>query len=171
MSSELKNLSEYKIESLNAAKEMSFGIVRAEWNDEITTALAKGCIDTLLQEGVLPENIFSVDVPGTFELPAAAKMLASHHKLDAVICLGCVVKGETSHNEYINHSVAFALQQLSILSSKPFIFGVLTPNTYQQGLDRAGGIHGNKGVEAAVTALKMADLKRKLSEHDKKIGF
>jgi 6,7-dimethyl-8-ribityllumazine synthase len=134
-------------------------------------ALYKGCYDTLLEHGTKPENIYSVDVPGTFELPVGARMLANSQKLDALICIGCVIKGETSHNEYINNSVAMALQQLSISSSKPYIFGVLTPNDMQQALDRAGGIHGNKGVEAAVTAIKMVELKKSLTEPDKKIGF
>lgn len=97
--------------------------------------------------------------------------MASNEKLDAVICLGCVIRGETSHNEYINHAVAHALTQMSIVSGKPFIFGVLTPNNEQQALDRAGGKHGNKGVEAAVTAIRMASLKQKLSTAKSKIGF
>ena len=171
MSSINKNLSEYKKEQVSDASAMSFGIVRAEWNEEITMALYKGCYDALLEHGTKPENIFSVDVPGTFELPVGARMLANSQKLDALICIGCVIKGETSHNEYINNSVAMALQQLSISSSKPYIFGVLTPNDMQQALDRAGGIHGNKGVEAAVTAIKMVELKKSLTEPDKKIGF
>ena len=97
-------------------------------------------------------------MPGTFELPFAAKVLAETHHLTGVICLGCVIKGETDHDIYINTSVANALQQLNITFDIPFIFGVLTPNSEQQALDRAGGKHGNKGVEAAVTALKMSIL-------------
>jgi 6,7-dimethyl-8-ribityllumazine synthase len=171
MSSINKNLSDYKKEQITDASEMSFGIVRAEWNEEITMSLYKGCYDTLIEHGAKAENIYSVEVPGTFELPVGARMLANSQKLDALICIGCVIKGDTSHNEYINNSVAMALQQLSISSSKPFIFGVLTPNDMQQALDRAGGIHGNKGVEAAVTAIKMVELKKSLTEPDKKIGF
>jgi 6,7-dimethyl-8-ribityllumazine synthase len=124
-----------------------------------------------VKHGADTKNIHSIWVPGTFELPVGAKMLAQTQKLDAVICLGCVIKGETSHNEYINLSVANALQQMSIVSGKPFIFGVLTPNDMQQALDRAGGIHGNKGDEAAVTAIKMAALRKSLAEPEKKIGF
>ncbi|MEM1120782.1 MAG: 6,7-dimethyl-8-ribityllumazine synthase, partial [Bacteroidota bacterium] len=109
--------------------------------------------------------------PGAFELPGGAAMLAGKHKLDAVICLGCVIKGETSHNEYINQSVGMGLTNLSIASGKPFIFGLLTPNNEQQALERAGGKHGNKGVEAAVTAIRMAALKQDLGEAKKRIGF
>lgn len=171
MSSADKNLSDYKSEGMPDAKEMSFGIVTAEWNEEITSALYKGCYETLIQHGAIEKNIHAVWVPGTFELPVGARMLANTHKVDAIICIGCVIKGETSHNEYINMSVANALQQMGIASGKPFIFAVLTPNDMQQAIDRAGGIHGNKGVEAAVTALKMAALKKTLSEPEKKIGF
>jgi 6,7-dimethyl-8-ribityllumazine synthase len=166
-----QNLSLYDNQELPDAKEMTFGIVTAEWNSEITFSLLKGCKETLILHGAKEGNIHSIFVPGTFELPVAAKMLSNVHKLDAVICLGCVIKGETSHNEYINNSVANVLQQLSVATSKPFIFGVLTPNSMEQALDRAGGKHGNKGVEAAVTAIKMIFLKKTLSEPDKKIGF
>ncbi len=171
MSSADKNLSDYNKKEIPSAKDFSFGIVSAEWNEEITSALFKGCFDTLIEHGADEKNIYSIWVPGTYELPAGARMLASANKLDAVICIGCVIKGETSHNEYINMSVANALQQMSIASGKAFIFGVLTPNDMQQALDRAGGIHGNKGIEAAVTAIKMAALKKSMSEPDKKIGF
>ena len=171
MSSSDKNLSSYDKNTIPDASLMSFGIVTAEWNDEITAALYKGCYDALVEHGTEDKNIHSVWVPGTFELPVGARMLAQSQKLDAVICLGCVIKGETSHNEYINMSVATALQQMGIASGKPFVFGVLTPNDMQQALDRAGGVHGNKGVEAAVTAIKMAVLKKSLAEPEKKIGF
>ena len=171
MSSSDKNLSDFGDKLIPDASGFSFGIVCAEWNENITTALYDGCLETLLKNGAQQNNIFSIRVPGTFELPVGAKMLAQTHKLDAVICIGCVIKGETSHNEYINLSVANALQQMSVVSGKPFIFGVLTPNDMQQALDRAGGIHGNKGDEAAVTAIKMAALKKSLSEPEKKIGF
>jgi 6,7-dimethyl-8-ribityllumazine synthase len=171
MSSSDKNLSDFGVNPIPDASEMSFGIVCAEWNETITDALYKGCHDTLLKHGAKAENIFSIWVPGTFELPVGAKMLAQTQKLHAIICLGCVIKGETSHNEYINISVANALQHMGIVSGKPFIFGVLTPNDMQQALDRAGGIHGNKGDEAAVTAIKMAALKKSFSEPENKIGF
>ncbi len=171
MSSSDKNLSDFGNKEIPDASALSFGIISAEWNETITAALYKGCYETLVKHGADTKNIHSIWVPGTFELPVGAKMLAQSQKLDAVICLGCVIKGETSHNEYINLSVANALQQMSIVSGKPFIFGVLTPNDMQQAIDRAGGIHGNKGDEAAVTAIKMAALRKSLAEPEKKIGF
>ena len=171
MASALKNLSAYDDSSLPMADEMTFGIVVAEWNSHITHALYQGCYDTLLRHGAKPENIHTMQVPGSFELPAGARILAGRHHPDAVICLGCVIKGETNHNEYISHAVAQGLTSLSIASGRPFIFGVLTPNDEQQALDRAGGRHGNKGVEAAVTAIRMAALKNEKPEGKRKIGF
>ena len=171
MASSLKNLSTYNEENIPSAENLKFGIVVSEWNTRITHALFKACQATLLKHGALKDNIFVEQVPGTFELPLGAKLLASSENPDAVICLGCVIKGETSHNEYINQAVANALSQMSVVSGKPFIFGVLTPNDEKQALDRAGGKHGNKGVEAAVTAIRMASLKKKLSSSKSKIGF
>jgi len=171
MASSLKNLSQYDEASMPSAEKMSFGIVVSEWNKDITHALYKACYDTLIKHGAKAENIYTEQVPGTFELPVGAKIIATSEKTDAVICLGCVIKGETSHNEYINQSVAIALANMSIASGKPFIFGVLTPNDHQQALDRAGGKHGNKGVEAATTAIRMAELKEKRGSAKQKIGF
>jgi 6,7-dimethyl-8-ribityllumazine synthase len=171
MSSSSKNLSQYDESSIPSAEGMSFGIVVSEWNSTITHVLYEGCRETLLRHGAKEENLHTVQVPGSFELPAGAKMLASARKLDAVICIGCVIKGETSHNEYINHAVAAGLTNLSIVSGIPFIFGVLTPDSEQQALDRAGGRHGNKGVEAAVTAIRMAALRKELSKSKGSIGF
>jgi 6,7-dimethyl-8-ribityllumazine synthase len=171
MASALSNLSEYDDSNIPDAGEMTFGIVVAEWNAHITHALYEGCCDTLLKHGAKPENIHTMQVPGSFELPAGARMLAGKHNLDAVICLGCVIRGETSHNEYINHAVANGLVNLSIATGRPYIFGLLTTNDEQQALDRAGGKHGNKGVEAAVTAIRMAALKKDGKEGKKPIGF
>lgn len=171
MASALKNLSDYDENSIPSAEEMTFGIVVSDWNKEITHALYEGCFDTLIKHGAKEENIHTAQVPGTFELPVGAKILASSKKVDAVICIGCVIKGETSHNEYINHAVATGLANLSMASGKPFIFGVLTPNDMQQAKDRAGGKYGNKGVEAAVTALRMAALKKDFAGTKTKIGF
>ncbi len=171
MSSAAKNLSTYDESNIPDAAEMAIGIVVSEWNHHITHALYEACVDTLEKHGVKNQDIHSIQVPGSFELPAGAKMLASSAKLDAVICLGCVIKGETSHNEYINQAVATGLCNLSIVSGKPFIFGLLTPNDEQQALDRAGGKHGNKGVEAAVTAIRMVAMKKGLTKVEGKIGF
>ncbi len=171
MASALKNLSSYDDASLPDASELVFGIVVAEWNARITYALYEACYETLVSHGAKPENIHTIQVPGSFELPAGARLLASRNNPDAVICLGCVIKGETNHNEYINQAVANGLVNLSIATGRPFIFGLLTTNDEQQALDRAGGTHGNKGVEAAVTAIRMAALKNDGKPGKKKIGF
>lgn len=172
MASALKNLSDYDEANLPSAKNMKFGIVVADWNAKITHALYEGCFDTLIKHEASEENIKTVQVPGTFELTAAAKILLQNSKFDSIICIGCVIKGETSHNEYINHSVAMGLTNLGLASGVPCIFGVLTPNDEQQAIDRSGGKYGNKGVEAAVTAIRMAALKEDLKKTEKKsIGF
>lgn len=171
MSSADKNLSSYDENNLPPAEDLKFGIVVADWNEEITHALYEGCYDTLIKHGVKAENIYTVQVPGTFELPQAARILTKRKAVDATVCIGCVIKGETSHNEYINMSVANALQNMAIATGKPFIFGVLTPNSMEQAKDRAGGKYGNKGVEAAVTALRMAGLAQELDGENVTIGF
>ncbi|MEM7104987.1 MAG: 6,7-dimethyl-8-ribityllumazine synthase [Bacteroidota bacterium] len=171
MASTLKNLSDYDENKVPSGADMKIGIVVSEWNSEITHALFEGCYDTLIKHGVNKDNIEIAHVPGSFELTAGARILAQSKSVDAVICIGCVIKGETSHNEYINMAVAQGLTNLSIASGKPFIFGLLTPNNMEQAKDRAGGKHGNKGVEAAITALRMADLKKSHSGTKSKIGF
>ncbi len=149
---------------------MRFGIVVAEWNAKITESLYQGACETLLSCGVDASNIHRINVPGSFELPSGAKFIASNQKVDAVICLGCVIQGETRHFDFICQAVATGLTNLSIATSIPFIFGVLTTNTEEQALERAGGIHGNKGTEAAISAIKMAGLKSQKSDGNK-IGF
>lgn len=171
MASALKNLSQYDESNLPDGGKLSFGIVVSDWNASITHSLYEACFDTLVKHGVKEESIHTVQVPGTFELPTAAKMVLSYHNPDAVICLGCVIKGETKHDEYINNAVSAALANLGMVSGRPVIFGVLTPNTEEQAKERAGGKHGNKGVEAAVTGLQMAALKKKMSTSKKSIGF
>jgi len=160
MASALHNLSDYDTSTVPNGEEYKIAIVVAEWNKEITFALHRGCVDVLIEHGCKKENIATKLVPGTFELTYGAQLAIQKQKPDAVICLGCVIKGETSHNEYINHAVAQGFTNLSLQTGIPVIFGVLTPNTEQQAKDRAGGIHGNKGVEAAITALKMVALKQ-----------
>lgn len=172
MASALKNLSSYDKSNLSSAKDMKIGIVVADWNEKITHALYEGCYDTLIKHGAEADNLQTIQVPGTFELPVGAKLLLQNKKMDAVICIGCVIKGETSHNEYINNAVSIGLTNLGIVSGVPCIFGVLTPNDEQQAIDRAGGKYGNKGVEAAVTAIRMAAIKKDLKTADKsRIGF
>ena len=160
MASALKNLSVYDQQSLPSAEEMTFGIIVAEWNAHITHTLYEGCFDTLLKQGAKPENIYTLHVPGAFELTAGARILLGQKPVDVIICLGCVIKGDTNHDEYINQSVSLGLTNLVINSGKPHIFGLLTVNSEEQALERAGGKHGNKGVEAAQTAIRMAALKK-----------
>ena len=155
MSSADKNLSQFRTSNLPDISRRQFGIVVAEWNEDITGALYDGALKTLLQHGAKEENIFTSLVPGSYELTFGAQRYAENARIDAVICIGCVIKGETKHDEYISHAVAQGLMHVSLKYNKPVIFGVLTPNTHQQAQDRAGGKHGNKGDEAAITAIRM----------------
>lgn len=170
MSTAGKNLSDYSRENLPDASSLRIGMVVAEWNSEVTDSLARAAQEALAACSVKPENIIRISVPGSFELTAGAKSMVEHEKVDAVICLGCVIQGETRHFEFICNAVAQGLTLLSVRFSIPFIFGVLTTDTLQQALDRAGGKHGNKGTEAAITAIRMAGLKNQFSK-GKKIGF
>ncbi len=138
---------------------MRFGVVVAEWNYEITSALADGVLKTLKKHGATDNNISVKYVPGTFELPLGGQFFAELDNVDAVILLGCVIQGETRHFDYICEAVSQGTKDLNLKYNMPFIFGVLTTNNKQQALDRAGGKHGNKGDEAAVTAIKMVKLK------------
>jgi 6,7-dimethyl-8-ribityllumazine synthase len=155
MSSQHKNLSNFEGSKIKSAVAYKFGIVWSEWNHEITHALYKGAFDTLIKHGAKAENIISKTVPGSFELTLGAQYLAQDSDIDAVIALGCVIQGETRHFDFICDAVANGITNLNIKYNKPVIFGVLTPDTMQQAIDRAGGKHGNKGDEAAVTAIKM----------------
>jgi 6,7-dimethyl-8-ribityllumazine synthase len=160
MSSSHKNLSTAEGSKIPDAKPFKFGIVWSEWNHEITHALKEGAIKTLLENGALKENITVREVPGSFELTLGAQYMAEFTNVDAIICLGCVIQGETRHFDFICEAVANGITNLNIKYNKPVIFGVLTPDTRQQAADRAGGKHGNKGDEAAVTAIKMLALRK-----------
>ncbi|RZK41315.1 MAG: 6,7-dimethyl-8-ribityllumazine synthase [Pedobacter sp.] len=161
MASHLKNLSDFSNTTVPDGSPFKIAIVVAEWNAKITGALYEGALNTLVKHGVKEENIISSPVPGSFELTAAAEILLNKRSdLDAVICLGCVIQGDTKHFDFICDAVANGITNVGIKHSKPVIFGVLTTNTEEQALDRAGGKHGNKGDEAAITALKMADFSR-----------
>jgi 6,7-dimethyl-8-ribityllumazine synthase len=155
MATNLKNLSEYSNKNLIDIKDKKFGIVVAEWNSEVTNALYSGAYNTLLKHGASKDNIIKKLVPGSFELTIGSQWLAQRDDIDAVICVGCVIQGETRHFDFICDAVANGITNVSIKYNKPIIFGVLTPDTQQQALDRAGGKHGNKGDEAAITAIKM----------------
>ena len=159
MSSADKNLSVFTTDGLPDISGKRFAILVAEWNGEVTEKLYEGAYQILLQYGAQPHNIERGNVPGSFELTLGAHWFAQRKDIDAVIALGVVIQGETKHNDYINHAVAQGITNISIKNNKPVIFGVLTPNNMEQALDRAGGIHGNKGDEAAMTAIKMLGLK------------
>jgi 6,7-dimethyl-8-ribityllumazine synthase len=159
MSSSLKNLSDHDPAAIPNGSFMKFGIIVSEWNEEITAALLEGTLKTLKEHGVKEENVNIKSVPGSFELPYGARIVAEQFSPHVVICLGCVIRGETSHFDYICQGVTKGITELNLDYDIPFIFGVLTTDNLQQAQDRAGGKHGNKGDEAAVTALKMAALR------------
>jgi len=155
-----KNLSTYDKNTIPNAKDFRFGIVVSEWNSNITEGLKKGAIDTLLENGVVEDNIVTWDVPGTFELPFGSKHMLQTQDVDAVIAIGSVIQGETKHFDFVCSGTAQGIMDLNIHGDVPVIFCVLTDNNMQQAIDRSGGIHGNKGTEAAVAAIKMAALSK-----------
>ena len=155
MATSEKNLSAQSISKKLDITEKRFGLVVSEWNEEITEALFDAAYQTLMDHGALKKNILRKNVPGSFELSLGAQWLAQSEAIDAVICLGCVIQGETRHYEFICQSVAQGIKDVALKYNKPVIFGVLTTDNRQQALDRAGGKHGNKGDEAAATAIKM----------------
>lgn len=151
------DLSSYDPSQVPSAKDMKFGIVVSDWNSEVTHALLKGAYDTLVKHGAKVSNIKVCHVPGSFELIFGSHQLADATDVDAVIALGCVVKGGTPHFDYVCQGTTCGLAKLNAEYDIPFIFGLLTTDDMQQALDRAGGIHGNKGTEGAITAIKMVD--------------
>lgn len=158
MASQLKNLSDFSHTSIPVGVNYKIAIVVSEWNANITNALYQGAYSTLIKHGVIAENIVSKTVPGSFELSGAANIILTKNKhIDAVICIGCVIQGDTKHFDFICYAAANGITDVSLKHNKPVIFGVLTTNDEQQALDRAGGKHGNKGDEAAITALKMLE--------------
>lgn len=155
-----KNLSEYNKLQLPVASHFRFGIVVSEWNNHITEGLYKGAIMALTDCGALHENIIRWNVPGSFELIYGAKKMIETQNPDVVITIGSVIKGETQHFDFVCDGVTQGIKDLNVMSDVPVIFCVLTDNTEQQSLDRSGGIHGNKGTEAAIAAIKMAFLRQ-----------
>jgi 6,7-dimethyl-8-ribityllumazine synthase len=162
MATNLKNLSTYDASLVPSAEHMKFAIIVSEWNPDITNALMNGAYKTLTINGARPENIMVAHVPGSFELTHGARQFIKGTKVDAVICLGCVIKGDTPHFDYVCQGVTQGITSLNVKYEKPVIFGVLTTNNQQQAIDRAGGKLGNKGDEGAVTAIKMVALSREL---------
>lgn len=160
MASEAHNLSSFDNASVPSGKGKRFAIVVSEWNDEVTCALAQGAIDTLKKHDVSEEDIVVRSVPGSYELLYASGVLArKHDEIDAVIAIGCVIRGGTPHFDYICEGVTNGLANLNIEGIKPVVFGLLTCDNQQQALDRSGGRLGNKGCECAVAALKMVQFK------------
>ena len=159
MATKNQNLSDYDKNTIPNAKDFRFGIVVSEWNNNITDNLFKGAVDTLIEHGALSENIISWHVPGSYELIYGSKKM-QEHKVDAVIAIGCVIQGETKHFDFVCEAVSSGIKDLNVLHDTPVIFCVLTDNEMQQSIDRSGGKHGNKGVEAAVAAIKMAVLRQ-----------
>ena len=162
-----KNLSEYVLSSVPPGNDMKFGIVVSEWNYDVTGALMRGAVETLKKHGVLEKNILIKHVPGSFELTLGGQFFAEYTDVDAIILLGCVIQGETRHFDFICQGVTKGATDLNIKYNLPVIFGLLTTQNQQQALDRAGGKLGNKGDEAAVTALKMVALQSSFEEEIK----
>jgi len=160
-----KNLSNYDKAAIPNAKDFRFGIVVSEWNDQVTNGLFFGAESALQDCGALPENIVRWNVPGSFELIYGSKKMIETQKVDVVIAIGCVIKGETMHFEFVCDGVTQGIKDLNVLSDVPVIFCLLTDNTEQQSIDRSGGKHGNKGTEAAIAAIRMAYLRQQASNN------
>ncbi len=156
------NLSAYDKNTIPNAKDFRFGIVVSEWNSDITFSLQKGAFDTLIKHGTDAKNITTVYVPGSFELVYGCKKLIQSEELDAVIAIGNVIQGETKHFDFVCEAVSQGIKDINFHLDVPAIFCVLTDNTKQQSIDRSGGKHGNKGIESAIAAIKMAELRSSL---------
>lgn len=159
-----KNLSEYDKNTIPSAKDFRFGIVVSEWNDKITEGLFSGAEKALLDCDASPDNIIRWNVPGSFELVYGAKRMIDTQQVDTVIVIGCVIQGETKHFDFVCEGVTQGIKDLNVQTDVPVIFCVLTDNNEQQSIDRSGGVHGNKGTEAAIAAIKMAYLRQQSSK-------
>ena len=155
-----KNLSNYNKNTIPNAKDFRFGIVVSEWNDTITEGMYRGAVEALTDCGALHKNIIKWNVPGSFELVYGSKKMIETQKPDVVIAIGCVIKGETMHFEFVCDGVTQGIKDLNVLSDVPVIYCLLTDNNMQQSIERSGGEHGNKGTEAAISAIKMAFLRQ-----------
>ncbi|QNL21864.1 6,7-dimethyl-8-ribityllumazine synthase [Hyphobacterium sp. CCMP332] len=155
MSSADKNLNLHKDRNLENISGKKLAIVVSEWNSEITEALLEGCKKALTENGARESELIVKYVPGSFELTHGSNIMAAYDDIDAVICLGCIIQGETKHFDFISMAVAHGATYVSVKHNKPVVFGVLTTNDQKQALERAGGKHGNKGYEAGITAVKM----------------
>ena len=164
MATVLHNLSEYDFNSVPDASSMRFGIVVSEWNSNVTGALLEGAVETLKKHGAKEENLIVQTVPGSFELTFGSAQMIKSGKVDAIIALGCVIKGDTPHFDYVCAGTTQGLAHLNATTDVPVIYGLITTNNLQQALDRAGGVLGNKGTECAITAIKMLDFVCKLKK-------
>ena len=161
MATSNKNLSTYDKATIPNAKDFRFGIVVSEWNHDITEGMFQGAFDALKDCGAINDNIVRWNVPGSFELIYGCKrMQKSYAMLDAIVAIGSVIQGETKHFDYVCEAVAQGIKDLNVQNDIPVIFCVLTDNNLQQAIDRSGGKHGNKGTEAAIAAIKMAQLRK-----------
>ena len=160
----------FEISSLEVSK-LKIGIVVSEWNKKITSALLDGCLSVLKKQNIRSENILQKTVPGSFELALGAQWLIEYFNADAVICIGCIIKGETPHFHYLSGTVTKNIGDLSLKYGRPFIFCVLTTENEEHAMERAGGNKGNKGEDAAYAALKMINLKSDLKTNTKNIGY
>ena len=164
MATQNNNLSNVDVSGFKFMLGKRIGIVVSEWNETITNGLKEGAVNTLISAGISPKNIIIHQVPGSFELPFGAKsIINSDLELDAVICIGCIIKGETKHFDFVGQGVTYGIQKLNMEQDIPVIFCVLTDDNMEQSIARSGGKHGNKGDEAAVSALKIIQLKDKLN--------
>lgn len=159
-----KNLSEYNSQNIPNADSFRFGIVVSEWNHQITDNLLKGAVETLKKNGAQDNNIVIWHVPGSYELIYGSNQMVRTQNVDAVLAIGSVIQGETKHFDFVCEAVSQGIKDVNIQTNTPVIFCVLTDHTQQQALDRSGGKHGNKGVECAIAAIQMADLKKILEK-------
>jgi len=171
MATDHKNLSHFNKSDLPNAEKMRFGIVVSEWNNKITDQLLNGAVSTLKELNVPEKNIIIHYVPGAFELALGAQYLLETTDVHGVITLGSVIQGETKHFDFVCEGTTNGIMQVSLKYNKPVIFGVLTDDTMQQAIDRSGGKHGNKGIECAITCIKMIALKNKIQSPNTAIGF
>ena len=171
MATSVKNLSKIESFELTNPDQIKIGIVIAEWNSKITKRLLSGANEALQHFGIKKENIQTHYVPGTFELPLGAQYPLDKNAGDGVICIGCVIQGETKHFDYVCQGATNGIMSMGLRYNKPATFCVLTDENEQQSIERSGGKHGNKGIECAISCLKMIELKRQISTPDQKIGF
>jgi 6,7-dimethyl-8-ribityllumazine synthase len=163
MATSNKNLSAYDKNKIKSGADLTIGIVVSEWNDEITSKLCEGAVQTLIDNNVIEANIKIQKVPGAFELPLGAQFLLKHEKLDGIITIGTVIQGETKHFDFVCQGATQGIMRVMLDFNTPISFCVLTDNTKEQSIARSGGKHGNKGIEAAVSLLQMIAAYKSLS--------